>query len=43
MLEACASPSAGGTKLYYDANNNAALLAAFENIAEKIAELAISR
>jgi len=43
MLEHCASPAGGGLKLYYDANDKQALLDAFENIAEKIAELAISK
>ncbi|MEM1038812.1 MAG: TadE/TadG family type IV pilus assembly protein [Pseudomonadota bacterium] len=43
MLENCASPAGGGLKLYYDARDKQSLLDAFENIAEKIAELAISK
>ncbi|MEL6948311.1 MAG: pilus assembly protein TadG, partial [Pseudomonadota bacterium] len=43
MLENCASPAGGGRKLYYDARDKQALLDAFANIAEKIAELAISK
>ena len=42
MLEQCASPQAGGGTLYYDASDNAALVAAFGDIAEKIAELTIT-
>ena len=43
MLETCASNDLGGTKLYYDAGNNAELVATFQRIAEKLAELAITR
>ena len=42
MMEYCASPKPGGKK-YYDASNNAELLAVFEAIAEDIAELAITK
>ena len=41
-LEYCASPKPGGKK-YYDAANNAELIAVFEEIAEDIAELAITK
>lgn len=43
MMENCASNDLGGTKLYYDAGNNAELIATFQRIAEKLAELAITR
>ncbi|MEM8748977.1 MAG: VWA domain-containing protein [Pseudomonadota bacterium] len=43
MLEYCASNGSAGTKLYYDARDNAALVQAFDNIAEKISELAVSK
>ena len=42
MLEGCASPNSSGGKLYYDASDNAALVAAFGDIAERIAELSIT-
>ncbi|MDA8870427.1 pilus assembly protein TadG-related protein [Rhizobiaceae bacterium] len=42
LLETCAS-SVNGKQAYYDASDNAALLEAFEGIAESIAELAISQ
>ena len=41
MMENCASQETGGGKLYFDARNNAELIAAFDKIAEKLAELAI--
>ena len=41
-LEYCASPKPGGKK-YYDASNNAELIQVFQEIAESIAELAITR
>ncbi len=43
MLEGCASANGNGGKLYYDASDNAALVAAFADIAEKISELAITK
>jgi len=42
MLEYCASPKPGGKK-YYDASNNAELIQVFQEIAEDIAELAITK
>ena len=41
-LEQCASTDAAGSPLYFDANNNAALLESFKKIADKIAELSIT-
>ncbi len=43
ILEGCASPDIGTSKLYYDASDTAELRKAFEDIADKIAELAISK
>ncbi|EFL88551.1 Flp pilus assembly protein TadG [Ahrensia sp. R2A130] len=42
-LEDCASSDVGGGKLYFDANNNAALIDTFEKIAERLADLRISK
>ena len=42
MMEYCASPKPGGKK-YYDASNNAELVQVFQEIAEDIAELAITK
>ena len=42
MMEYCASPKPGG-KRYYDASNNAELIQAFQEIAEDIAELTITK
>ena len=41
MLESCASTDLGGSKQYFDAQNNAQLIATFQQIAEQLAELAI--
>jgi len=41
LLETCASTDIGGQQLYYDADNNAELVATFQSIAEKLADLAI--
>ncbi|MEP1208205.1 MAG: TadE/TadG family type IV pilus assembly protein [Rhizobiaceae bacterium] len=43
MLESCASTDLGGSKQYFDAQNNAELVATFQTIAEQLAELAITR
>ena len=43
MLEGCASSNGAGGQLYYDASDNAALVQAFADIAEKISELAITK
>ena len=42
-MRQCASRDAGGEPLYYDADNSSALTDAFESIAEKIAELSITK
>lgn len=42
-LEGCASDDFGGGKLYYDAANAAQLKKAFQDIADKITELAITK
>lgn len=41
MLEECASQQVGGGRLYFDADNNAELIATFQSIAEDLADLAI--
>jgi len=41
-LSQCASTDASGQPLYYDAQNNAALVDAFASIADRIAELSIT-
>ncbi|MEP0941447.1 MAG: TadE/TadG family type IV pilus assembly protein [Rhizobiaceae bacterium] len=43
MLETCASSDLGGSKQYYDAQNNSQLVATFQSIAEQLAELAITK
>lgn len=43
MLENCASTDLGGSKQYFDAQNNAQLVATFQQIAEQLAELAITK
>ncbi|MEM1317216.1 MAG: hypothetical protein AAGF29_03000, partial [Pseudomonadota bacterium] len=42
-MEDCASADIGGGKLYFDARNNAALIDTFEKIAERLADLRISK
>ena len=42
-LEQCASQDAAGQPLYYPAENNAALMEAFDDIAVKIAEISITK
>lgn len=41
LMEACASEDSGGSKQYFDAENNADLLATFQTIAEQLADLSI--
>ena len=41
MLEQCASSDIAGNKQYFDARNNAELVATFQQIAEQLSELAI--
>ncbi len=43
ILQHCASADGNGAKQYYNAKDNASLVRAFDSIAEKIAELAISQ
>jgi len=43
MLESCASTDLGGGKQYFDAQNNAQLVATFQQIAEQLAELALTK
>ena len=43
MLENCASSDVGGSKQYYDAQNNSQLVATFQSIAEQLADLAITK
>ena len=41
LLQACASEDAGGSKQYFDAEDNADLVATFQTIAEQLADLSI--
>ena len=43
MLEACASTDLGGSALYFPANNNAALVKAFDDILQSLSELRIAQ
>ncbi len=43
LLENCASTDVGGSKLYFDAANNAQLVSTFQTIAEQLSELTITK
>ena len=43
MLETCASSHNNGEKQYYDAQNNRELVATFEEIAEKLNEIRLTK